>query len=451
MPFHNVETTDAVAKRRAWEVAKRTRLCLARPCQAKRTGSLPGEFSLSFEECEKKSPPKMSSVFSYGKIKKVTHIAGRVEDVFMPGSWEALACQEPGGAIQKGSIPQEVFAMTNLKHAHNELFRRGPDETFQSLSDLAKFCRDQKEKSTDLWIPPKNLEAATNADFLNFGVVDGERYQLNDWSFTQLCQLAKVGKETVNRLSPDTAARVFRETLPSGNKPLQLFTEENRVRSIHQASYTRLHNAEVVSMLQEFAVDFSPPQKAMTGGTGLYAGEQDMFCFLIDPLGWTEIEGENFAPGFFVWNSEVGKRSVGISTFWFQAVCENHIVWDAIEVVEVTRKHTANVSEVLGEIRRTIEDLVNKRDARKDGFANAIRKAMSTTLGEDADEVLKVLAEKGITRTLAKKALDLAIEKGRFTIFSVVDALTRLAGEAEFIGDRTVLDEKAASLLALAA
>ena len=55
-----------------------------------------------------------------------------------------------------------------------------------------------------------------------------------------------------------------------------------------------------------------------------------MFCFLIDPAGWTEIGGQAFAPGFFVWNSEVGSRSVGIETFWFQAVCQNHIVWDAV-------------------------------------------------------------------------------------------------------------------------
>jgi type I restriction-modification system DNA methylase subunit len=34
-----------------------------------------------------------------------------------------------------------------------------------------------------------------------------------------------------------------------------------------------------------------------------------MFCFLIDPKGWIEIDGEAFAPGFFVWNSEVGRRA----------------------------------------------------------------------------------------------------------------------------------------------
>jgi hypothetical protein len=65
----------------------------------------------------------------------------------------------------------------------------------------------------------------------------------------------------------------------------------------------------------------------------------------IDPTGWAEIEGEAFAPGFFLWNSEVGRRSVGVQTFWFQAVCQNYIVWDAVEVVDFSRKHTANVSD----------------------------------------------------------------------------------------------------------
>src|SRR5436189_5016860 len=129
----------------------------------------------------------------------------------------------------------------------------------------------------------------------------------------------------------------------------------------------------------------------MNGATGLYAGEQDMFCFLIDPAGWTEIHGEAFAPGFFLWNSEVGRRSLGIQTFWFQAACQNHIVWDAVEVAEFTRKHTANVHESLGEIRRIIEALVARRDERRDGFVKVIGRAMQERLGSDADAPLTAL------------------------------------------------------------
>jgi len=341
-----------------------------------------------------------------------------------------------------------------LTRAHQELFRRGPDEIFPSLLALYDFCQGEKERSQDHWRPPSSLLPHANGS-LRLDLGEGqEPYWLNDWSFTQLCGLAGASKDTVNRLSPETARQVLIETLPQGNKPLQLYSEDGLIRSIHGTTYTRLHNADLVMMLREFAVDFVPPQKAGAvnpGATGLYRGEQDMFCFLIDPTGWAEIEGEAFAPGFFVWNSEVGKRSVGIQTFWFQACCQNHIVWDATEVTEFTRKHTGKVGEALGDIRRIVEQLVEQRDARRDGFARVIGKAMEEKLGTDAEEALKALTKVGIGRSLAKKALEIAEQNGRFTIFSLVNALTRLAGECEFIGERTDADQKAAKLLELVA
>jgi hypothetical protein len=275
-------------------------------------------------------------------------------------------------------------------------------------------------------------------------------YRPNDWSFGQLCKLANVSKETVNRLSANTAATVLQETLPRLVKPMQVLTSGESIRSLHGPAYTRLWNVDVLNLVREFATDFTPPQTAVGGGTGLYCGEQDMFVFLIDPTGWCEIEGEAFAPGMFLWNSEVGCRSVGIQTFWFQAVCQNHIVWDAVEVIDFSRKHTANVHDCLREIRRHIETLVDKRDARRDGFARVMTNAFKAKLGDKAEDVAKVLAKHGIPRDLAKRALATAERQGRFTIFSLVDALTRHATEIENAGDRLAADEKAGALLALA-
>jgi hypothetical protein len=175
-----------------------------------------------------------------------------------------------------------------------------------------------------------------------------------------------------------------------------------------------------------------------------------MFVFLIDPQGWTEIGGETFAPGFFLWNSEVGRRALGVETFWFQAVCQNHIVWDAVEVVEFSRKHTANVRDALLDIRRIIQTLAAKRDQRRDAFAKVIERAMQTKLGNDTDEVTAALAKAGIGRLLARQAIELAQEQGRFTVFSMVDALTRLARRHVNAGDRTELDQQAGRLLTLA-
>jgi len=341
--------------------------------------------------------------------------------------------------------------MATLTKAHEELYRRSPDETFGSMQELWDHCYRMREQSQDRWHAPSDIVAKASPHALTLTLGSDGAFSMNDWSFTQLCRLADVNKDTVNRLSPATASTVFAETLPSGNKPFQILTEGDRIRSLHGATYTRLWNTDLLAMIREFAIDFQPPQQAVTGGTGLYAGEQDLFVFEIDPLAWVEIDGEAYAPGFFVYNSEVGRRALGCQTFWFQAVCQNHIVWDATEITEYTRKHTARVSEGLSEIRAMIEAIVAKRDARKDGFVGVIRKAMEAKLGDDAEETLKQLCKNGIPRNVAKEAVTLAQEKGRFTIFAVVDALTRLAQQSRYAGDRTDADEKAAKLLSLVA
>jgi predicted GNAT family acetyltransferase len=340
--------------------------------------------------------------------------------------------------------------MANLTHAHRELFRRAPDERYSSLASLAEFCREQKIRSIDRWQPPQHLSIQTQGEQLVVCAGSDGAFHMNEWSFGQLCSLARVSKDTVNRLYPETATRVFGETLPTGQKPMQLLTTGESLRSIHGVSYTRLWNLDLVNVLREFATDFTPPQEGMNGATGLYAGEQDLFAFLIDPTGWTEIDGQTFAPGLFAWNSEVGKRSIGVSTFWFQSVCANHLVWDATEVLEITRKHTAGVHDALHDVRRAIESLVTKRDERRDGFVRVMKKAMNESLGSNADEVEKVLQKQGINRQLAKEALGIAREQGRFTIFSLVDALTRIAQQRVNAGERLEADQQAAGLLALA-
>lgn len=341
--------------------------------------------------------------------------------------------------------------MANLTRAHHELFRRSPDECFSSLDELWERCQKEKQFSIDRWQLPHTLQPRASDGTVNVTLGDDGAFLLNDWSFTQLCRLSVVSRGTVNRLSPETASRVLQETLPAAKKPIQLLTTGRSVRSLHGVAYTRLWNADLLDVVRDFATDFQPPQAATGGATGLYCGQQDMFVFLIDPAGWAEINGEAFAPGFFLWNSEVGRRSLGIQSFWFQAICQNHIVWDAVEVVDFTRKHTANVHDGLVEIRRIIEALVEKRDDRRDGFVRVLTKAMQERLGPDSDSVAKELAKTGIPRNLARDAIEIARRQGAFTIFALVDALTRLTQKVKYAGDRVEADAKVASLLALAA
>jgi hypothetical protein len=91
-----------------------------------------------------------------------------------------------------------------------------------------------------------------------------------------------------------------------------------------------------------------------------------------------------------------------------------------------------------------------KRDARRDAFARVMQRAMDAKLGKDADEVRAALAKAGVSRTIARQAIDMALQQGRFTVFAIVDALTRISQQIVNAGDRIEVDQQAGSLLTLA-
>ncbi|HUP77902.1 MAG TPA: hypothetical protein VM260_05005 [Pirellula sp.] len=111
----------------------------------------------------------------------------------------------------------------------------------------------------------------------------------------------------------------------------------------------------------------------------------------------------------------------------------------------VVQKETYHV------IQEIIGRLVRSRDARRDAFANSMEKALCTSLGSDADEATKALAGHGISMNLIKSAITaMAANGGGFTVFRVVDALTRLTGRLINAGDRMEQDARIGALLTLA-
>src|SRR6056297_1718440 len=109
--------------------------------------------------------------------------------------------------------------MATLTRAHQELFRRKPDECFDSFESLYRQCQNDRELAQDQWVRPEELIVTHD---LTVAIGDNPDYTLNDWSFSQLCRMAGVSKDTINRLSARTASRALEETLPKSGKPLQL-------------------------------------------------------------------------------------------------------------------------------------------------------------------------------------------------------------------------------------
>ena len=105
----------------------------------------------------------------------------------------------------------------------------------------------------------------------------------------------------------------------------------------------------------------------------------------------------------------------------------------------------------MDDIEGVIRRLVQTRDARRDAFANSMKKAMSTSLGSDSEEVTKALIGRGISMNLVKSAIEMMSSNGLgFSLFQAVDALTRLTGRLTNAGDRIEQDTRIGSLMALA-
>ena len=91
------------------------------------------------------------------------------------------------------------------------MFRRGPDECFGTLDALHDFCRRGRDESRDIWQKPDEIKLSDKMSLL---IGEQPSRLLNDWSFSQVCRMAGVSKDTINRLSPRTASLALDETLP---------------------------------------------------------------------------------------------------------------------------------------------------------------------------------------------------------------------------------------------
>ena len=65
--------------------------------------------------------------------------------------------------------------MSTLTQAHNELFRRSPDECFSSVESLIQHCRNEHRESQACWHLPARLQPTVGGGDLSFSAgEDGE-------------------------------------------------------------------------------------------------------------------------------------------------------------------------------------------------------------------------------------------------------------------------------------
>jgi hypothetical protein len=375
--------------------------------------------------------------------------------------------------------------MTTLMQAHRQWMSRAPDERFTSLLDMRDFKRRVRENSRSQVVGSRGLTLRpiseddpkeTGLALTGYGANDLTGSAMTHWSFGQLCSLASPGN------SPTSYFREARIPAPMIADCLNynlrftrgvedvgvLITRDgyaSELRSVNGPNYGRIYDADVVDTLVERFGDGVTGQWRVPGefgrqvtvtkeNTTLYASDRDMFVFLADEENRIELPNRrsgqhgSFARGFFVWNSEVGKTTLGAGFFLFDYVCCNRIIWGADQYTEVRIRHTKGAPD------RWLEEVAPVLREYSQASAKPVVQAIEDARSKRIDDELTMFLARRFGKQMAPAIAAIhETEEGRpiETLWDATVAATAHARSVQNTDKRLEIERAAGELLKLAA
>jgi hypothetical protein len=349
----------------------------------------------------------------------------------------------------------------NLVEAHRQWASRPPDERFANLDDLLEYTGRRKRASIEDIRQLKGLRL--------YGTMGGaltlngsmQTSLLTNWAFTQLCQQAGAPSGYLKTLTPEITAQCLEYGINLNGVESKIlirkndFIEENKPQNIVSAftspNYGRIWDYDAVEAIMQAIKGgtwHTPPSDSLEN-SGLYASDRDMFVFLVCDETTIEIGNAKLGRGFFCWNSETGAATFGLTTFLFNYICGNHIVWGAEQVEELRIIHRNRaLNHFYADAVPVMNRFIDNRQI-DDAIIGSVSRAMENRLGNTQEEVLKRLQPDQFTKSEIEKAWEYGIAEGDDvrTTWGIIQGLTAYARNMPFIDKRVNLERRAGALL----
>lgn len=287
------------------------------------------------------------------------------------------------------------------------------------------------------------------------------------WAFGQICQQTKIPAAYMRTLAEQGAedlvvknlnhglAKVEREAV----KFLALDTDGEGDNLVLNAStsptYGRIWDADVANAAKRLIDSqngtFYSPLGWGKNHRALFAGDRSIFMFFID--GGSIVDGggerDQLNRGIYIWNSEVGSATFGISTFLFRACCGNFAIWDVQNAKVLNIRHTSGGPE------RFLNEAIPAIDA----FAHSSVKQIESTvhaakayaLPTDKEKLLVWAKAQGFNGGEAKRAIAHAeSEEGQCaSLWDYINGVTASARLIAFADAKAELEARGGKLLKL--
>lgn len=351
---------------------------------------------------------------------------------------------------------------TILIDAHKQWVKRPPDERFTTLDAILEFTGKRKRNALEETYALRGLRLhATHGGgmFLNGHIPHAA---LTNWSFAQLCQSVKAPAGYLRTLSAGMAVQCLEYGLArsGGDAKLLLRRNEsadadesnfvNAVSAFTSPTYGRIWDYDVVAELLEAVqqTNWHPPE-SKRGSAGLYASDRDMFVFLVNDERPVDVGNARLGKGFFLWNSETGSATFGLTTFLYNFVCGNHIVWGAEEVRELKIVHRNRaLSRFYSDAIPVLNRFVENRNL-DDMIKTTVQQAMDDRVGSTLEEVSTSLKQLPLTRGEIAAAWATGVAEGEDVTsrWGLTQGLTSYARTLPFADRRVNLERRAGALL----
>ncbi|MEW6049529.1 MAG: DUF932 domain-containing protein [Candidatus Zixiibacteriota bacterium] len=354
--------------------------------------------------------------------------------------------------------------MTNLYDAHSQWLTRPADERFPDLTALHAFTQRRREESSEDARHFAHVHLAVTPE--GAVAVNGETppAYLTHWAFSQLATAVGAPARYLRSLPPQTVCDCLTHGLARSPERCKLLFrvrpypngsgEQVQIAAFTGPTYGRIWDADVTASLIE-AVEGTgwhvPPAHPIHGSAsaGLYASDRDVFAFLVHDANPVEIGDAKLSRGFFLWNSETGAATFGLTTFLFNTVCGNHIVWGAEHVndIRIVHRHRAPdrfTREALPMLNRFVESRTVTA-----AVTETVSRAMATKVGGACGEVLQWFAGKAFTKHEVIAGYQAGLNAGDdvATLWGMIQGLTAAARTLPFADARVDLERRAGALL----
>jgi hypothetical protein len=345
---------------------------------------------------------------------------------------------------------------TVLTAAHSELFRRPSEQQFSSFEELRTAAAEQRKRCHEVECRERDILFGETGD-----VYLGEHAVIpTHFSMGQLAVQARVPMGLLERLKPETRASVMNQCFPRDRKHKSGLVDGDSLRAITSDRYERVWDDELYDVLDRWLVPsgFIPAVPTFNKGLAqdtkpaLFRSDRDSFAFFYS----TEDPHDAFGglrKGVVVFNSEVGAKSLGYSTFIFREVCGNFLIWGAEGVTERKQRHTATVRDLFNEFDRELRTISNQVSPLE--YATIARAARTPFVesGRPEDAAKRLNKEFGISRDLVPEvieAVSLPENPGDLSVWGVVNGLTSVAKLEPYAEGRVALAASAGELLTAA-